>query len=319
VTRPAHTLGIVGTMVFDRIVPVDGDPVERWGGVGYAVAGAAATLPADWGVRVVCRVGKDLADEAAAVLAGIPRCERRLTTVSEPNNRVELRYHDEAHRTERLSGGVSGWSPDDLADALEGCKGVLLNFISGHELGLDGMLALRARSSAWIYADMHSLFLDMEPDGTRKPRPLADWSVWLSCFNAVQMNENEFELLKRSPGGPARLEDLLEVGPSMAAVTLGSRGARLAFRADGRSLVREVTLLASRSGDPTGCGDIWGAVMCSRILAGEGEVRAAEAANRLASASLDHHGVEGLVERLSDVSLDEGGGVFLDSATEVEL
>ncbi|MCH1571754.1 MAG: carbohydrate kinase family protein [Longimicrobiales bacterium] len=318
-TRPAHTLGIVGTMVFDRIIPVDGDPVERWGGIGYAVAGAAATLPADWGVRVVCRVGEDLAAEATRVLAGMPRCERRLMAVSEPNNRVELRYHDEADRTERLLGGVSGWLPDDLIAALHGCHGVLLNFISGHELDLDGMLALRARSSAWIYADMHSLFLDTDVNGTRTPKPLADWSARLSCFNAVQMNENEFELLRRSPGGPAHLEDVLDVGPSLAAVTLGSRGARVAFRADGRSLVREVTLPASRSGDPTGCGDIWGAVMCGRLLAGEGEVRAAEAANRLASASLDHHGVEGLVERLSDVSLDEGGGMFLDSATEVEL
>ena len=318
-TRPAHTLGIVGTMVFDRIVPVDGDPVERWGGVGYAVAGAAATLPAGWGVRVVCRVGEDLADEAARVLEEIPRCERRLTTVSEPNNRVELHYHDDADRTERLSGGVSGWLPEDLADELEGCQGVLLNFISGHELDLDGMLELRTCCSASMYVDVHSLFLGTEADGTRKPRPLADWSAWFSCFNAVQMNESEFELLTCSPGGPARLEDVLDAGPSLAVVTLGSRGARLAFRADGRTLVREVTLLAPRSGDPTGCGDIWGAVMFGRLLAGEGEVRAAEAANRLASASLDHHGVEGLVERLSDVSFDQGGGTFLDSATEVEL
>ena len=74
-----------------------------------------------------------------------------------------------------------------------------------------------------------------------------------------------------------------------------------------------------RSGDPTGCGDIWGAVMCGRLLAGMDVVHAAEVANRVAAASLDHHGVDGLVERLADVSLDGGGGTYLDSATEVEL
>ena len=59
-TARSRTLGIVGTMVLDRIVPVDGDPAEGWGGIGYAAAAAAATLPADWDVRVVARVGEDL-------------------------------------------------------------------------------------------------------------------------------------------------------------------------------------------------------------------------------------------------------------------
>jgi len=319
VTGRARTLGIVGTMVFDRIVPVDEEPIEGWGGIGYAVAGAAATLPADWGIRVVCRVGADLAEQAKRVLSRMPRCELRLTTVREPNNRVELVYRDHEHRTERLSGGVSGWSAGDLAKELDGCDGVLLNFISGHELDLAEVLALRARYSAPVYADLHSLFLGTEADGSRTPRPLADWGAWFSCFDAVQMNRDEFELLQASPNGPVRLEDVLDAGPSFAAVTLGSRGARVAFREDGRTLVREVTLLAPRSGDPTGCGDVWGAVMCGRLLAGEDEVQAAESANRIAAASLDHHGVEGLVDRLADVSLERGGGAYLDSATEVEL
>ncbi|MDE3003278.1 MAG: carbohydrate kinase family protein [Gemmatimonadota bacterium] len=318
-TRRPHTLGIVGTMVFDRILPTHGDPVEGWGGIGYAVAAASATLPADWGVRVVARIGADLFGDAERLLSGMPRCELRLTSVPEPNNCVELHYRDAERRTEVLSGGVSGWSGSDLAEALTGCDAVLLNFISGHELDLAELHVLHDRLSARIYADVHSLFLGVEPDGTRSPRTLDDWGAWFSCFDIVQMNEDEFALLRASPGGPDTLEDILEAGPRIVAVTRGSQGATVAARADGRILVQDVTLLRPRSGDPTGCGDIWGAVMYGRLLAGTGEVRAVEAANRVAAASLDHHGVEGLVDRLADVPLDGGGGAFLDSTTEVAL
>lgn len=318
-TARSRTLGIVGTMVLDRIVPVDADPIEGWGGIGYAVAAAAATLPADWDVRVVARVGEDLFDEVEGVLSSIPRCELRLTAVPEPNNRVELVYQDGERRTEYLSGGVSGWDAPELAEALLGCDAVLLNFISGHELELADLEDLRRSLDATLYADVHSLFLATQPGGTRTPRVLDEWRSWYACFDIVQMNEDEFSLLTRSPDGPRALEEVLEAGPGVACVTRGSRGARVAYRSQGRTLVEDVTLMHSRSGDPTGCGDIWGAVMCGRLLAGAGEVQAAEAANRVAAANLDHHGVAGLVDRLADVPLDDGGGTYLDSSAEVEL
>lgn len=303
-------------MVRDRIVPVDGDAVERWGGIGYSVAAAAATLPATWTVRAVVRAGADLADEIERTLSAIPRTSARISVVPEPNNRVELVYHDRERRTEHLTGGVSGWSAEALSDALGGCEAVLVNFISGHELDLRGLQAFRRSNSARLYADLHSLFLGTEADGTRTPRLLTEWRAWLGCLDAVQMNEDEFDQLRASPDGPETIVDVVEAGPGVVSVTRGSAGATVGFRAGGRSLVRDVTVTRPRTGDPTGCGDIWGAVMFGRLLAGETEARAAEIANRVAAASLDHHGVEGLAERLADVSLDDGAGAFLDSATE---
>ncbi len=39
-----RTLGVVGTLVWDRIVDRDGlaEPVEEWGGIGYALAALSA-------------------------------------------------------------------------------------------------------------------------------------------------------------------------------------------------------------------------------------------------------------------------------------
>jgi len=317
VTTPARTLGVVGTMVFDRIIPFEGRAVEGWGGIGYSVAAASATLPPDWGVRPVARVGQDLFREAREALAAMPRCDLRLVRVAEPNNRVELRYRDPERRSEHLSGGVSGWQAPELLEALLGCDAVLLNFISGHELELQELQRLRRGLKVTLYADVHSLFLDTGQDGVRTPRVLEHWRSWFACFDVVQMNEEEFSLLTQAADGPGALEDVLEAGPTVACLTRGARGADVAFREDGRTFVEQVILPHPRTGDPTGCGDIWGSVMFGRLLAGARAAEAAEAANRVAAASLDHFGVEGLVERLADVPLGRAGE-YLDSWREVD-
>ena len=306
-------------MVFDRIVPVVGDTFEGWGGVGYSVAGAAATLPSDWGIRLAIRVGKDLIHDARRVFSTIPRCETHLVEAEEPSNRITIVYHDSERPTEALSGGVSGWRVDELLDALEGCDTTLVNFISGHELDLESIWEYRSRPSGMIYADLHSLFLHIELDGTRTQRPLHAWRSWLSCFDAVQMNQDEYGLLAGAPDGPRGLQELLKAGPRIASVTLGSSGVIVAYRTNGRSFVEEVNVQSQLFGDPTGWGDVWGAVMCGRLLDGMSGVDAAHVAKRFAAASLDHRGMEGLVERLTDVPFDILGDSFLNSATEVEL
>ena len=107
--------------------------------------------------------------------------------------------------------------------------------------------------------------------------------------------------------------------PRIASVTLGSGGVIVAYRTNRRSFVEEVNVQSQLFGDPTGCGDVWGAVMCGRLLDGMSGVDAAHVANRFAPASLDHRRMEGLVERLTDVPFDILGDSFLNSATEVEL
>jgi sugar/nucleoside kinase (ribokinase family) len=46
--------------------------------------------------------------------------------------------------------------------------------------------------------------------------------------------------------------------------------------------------------DPTGCGDVFGAVLCSRLIAGDGVERAIGEANRLAARNAAFRGAGGL-------------------------
>lgn len=308
-------LGVVGTMVWDTIHRRDirREPVEEWGGIAYALGAVEAALPEEWEILPILKVGSDLSEAALRFLHELPRTRAEgVVVVSEPNNRVELRYLDEGRRTERLSGGVPPWAWTELAPLVRTCDALYVNFISGFEMDLDTARALRAAFGGPTYADLHSLFLGVGGGGMREPRELPAWGAWLRCFDALQMNEEEFELLGRAWGDPWQLAaEVVGAELKMIAVTLGPRGAAYVtapgFRHDPREwpeIRRRVgTSGASRSGrvegearsgDPTGCGDVWGGTFFARLLAGDGLEDAMEEANRMAGRNVEHRGARGL-------------------------
>jgi len=152
----------------------------------------------------------------------------------------------------------------------------------------------------------------------RVPRTLEAWSEWLRCFDGVQMNEDEFRLLGSGVGDPWRVAaDALGPQLRLITVTLGPRGAAYVagpdfepdpFRwplrggvgAPGSARSGRVPLVGLPSqGDPTGCGDVWGATFFARLLAGDGLERAMGEANRMAARNVDHRGARGLYRHLS--------------------
>ncbi|GMV04839.1 MAG: hypothetical protein AMXMBFR53_11190 [Gemmatimonadota bacterium] len=316
-----RTLGVVGTLVWDRILARDGraHPVEEWGGVAYALSAVRSALPDDWSVLPILKVGRDLAEDAFRFLREIPGVDdSTVVVVPEPNNRVELRYVSEERRTERLSGGVPPWTWPELAPVLDLCDALYVNFISGMEMELPTARAIRAGYGGPTYADLHSLFLGVAPTGLRVPQSLPGWMDWLRCFDGVQVNEDEFELLGRDTGDPWHLA-AGALGPDLKllAVTLGPKGAAYVagsdFQPDPLTWRRPASLSRAgsarsgrvpleglpRSGDPTGCGDVWGATFFARLLGGDRLEDAMAVANRQAARNVEHRGARGLFRHLS--------------------
>ncbi|CAN5748630.1 hypothetical protein BH23GEM9_BH23GEM9_11570 [soil metagenome] len=318
-------LGVLGTMVWDRIHARDGraEPVEEWGGIAYALAATVAAAPAGTTVVPIVRVGADLSERAFRFLRTLPGVdlETGIRVVDEPNNRVELRYHDRERRCEQLTGGVTAWTWNELQPVVAGLDAIYINFISGFELELPAVQALRAHFPGPIYADLHSLMLGVGPTGVRMPRPLDSWREWLRCFDAVQMNEDELGTLAHAWGDPW-LFAAQAVGeePRLLLVTLGERGAAYVAAPDldhdprgwqrapvltpGTALPGAVRTqhvppeLRPRDGDPTGCGDVWGASFFCNLLARRGLDDAMRRANAAAARNVEHRGATGLYHHL---------------------
>ncbi len=314
-----RTLGVVGTLVWDTILQRDAQtgPRSEWGGIGYALEALSVALPEAWRVLPLVKVGRDLSEEAFRFLRELPRVqiEPGVRVVAEPNNRVEMRYAGQQRLTERLTGGVPPWTWMELHPASDLCDALYVNFISGFEMELDTARSLRSGFDGPIYADLHSLFLGIGRHGDRTPRPLPHWAEWITCFDAVQMNEQEFELLGRAYGDPWKLAgDLVGTDLELITVTLGPRGAAYVaspgFRSDPfswpklrgslaapgpvRSAKLEGRRIADAGGDPTGCGDVWGSWCFARLLGGASLEGAMSDANRMAARNVMHRGARGL-------------------------
>ena len=183
---------------------------------------------------------------------------------------------------------------------------IYVNFISGFELDLETARHLRAGFAGPIYADLHSLVLGVAPDGTRIPQPLTDGATWLSCFDGVQVNEDEITLLGPEPMGVAA--EALTIGVRLLVVTLGERGSvyftSYPFdfthvqnnpRVQGPiQSARIEGVASSATGDPTGCGDVFGGTLVSELLAGTELEAGMQKANKMAARNLAHNGATNL-------------------------
>lgn len=296
-------VGVIGTMVWDTIYSRDPAQaaVEEWGGIAYALAALDATLPDGWEIVPVIKVGRDLAEDANQFLRSLQRttAHARFVEVPVPNNRVTLRYQDAERRCERMAGGVPPWTWPELGPMVADLDALYVNFISGFELDRDTARLLRHGFPRLIYADLHSLFLGIEPDGMRVLQPLPEAASWFGCFDYVQVNDEEMTQLGSDPLATAAT--VLAQGVRALVVTLGARGA---VYFTGRP-VRSARVSAPADvpvpldgGDPTGCGDVLGAAVVASLVDGEPLEAALVKGARLAARNVSHRGASGLRDHL---------------------
>lgn len=310
---------MIGTFVWDVIHGRDprSAPVEEWGGITYALGALDAALPDDWEVVPIIKVGSDLAPRARQFLHTLKRLapDGEAIEVPYPNNRVNLYYQSAERRCEKLSGGVPPWNWLGLKPLLSNLDALHINLISGFELDLEVAQHIRAHFKGPIYCDMHSLVLAVQPDGLRTLQPLPNASAWFRCFDIVQVNEDEMSMM--APDSMALAAMAMASGVSVLNVTLGSRGA-VYFASQGFDKLSDLDrnrlapptgplrteLIAAPpardldGGDPTGCGDVWGATYFSRLLAGDDIRSAMTAASQAAARNVDHRGASGLAQYL---------------------
>ena len=305
-------VGVIGSFVWDVIYGRDPrrDPVEEWGGITYALSAFDAALPESWHLVPLAKVGSDLWPQARRFISGLRRAAPDAMPIEVPaaNNRVRIEYSSDELRSEVLRGGVPPWTWIGLRPLLRDLDALYINLISGFELDLETLQLIRRHFPGPIYLDLHSLLLGIQPDGTRFPQAIADPAAWFACADLVQVNEQEMSLM--APDPMALAATAMREGVQSLVVTLGKRGvvyvlspgfdrlADLGREEEHRTgTVRTALVPADHMeapGDPTGCGDVFGATYFSRLLTGDTFAVALRAAIRAASRNVTFRGAGGL-------------------------
>lgn len=312
-------VGVIGSFVWDVIHGRDprDAAVEEWGGITYALGALDAALTDEWEIVPIVKVGHDVVARARDFLGGLERIAPDAKPIEVPhlNNRVTIHYQSAERRREQLSGGIPTWGWLGLKPLLADLDALYINLISGFELDLETAQLIRAHFGGPIYCDLHSLLLARQPDGVRTLQPLPNAAAWFRCFDVLQVNEDEMSMMAPDPLALAAMATAS--GVKVLNVTMGARGV-VYFAAPGfnrlsdldrnrlggavgavrTELVPAAPARDLSGGDPTGCGDVWGATYYARLLAGESIAPAMRAAAAAAARNVDHRGASGLANHL---------------------
>ena len=136
--------------------------------------------------------------------------------------------------------------------------------------------------------------------GPRAPRALPTGERWLALLRRRPAERDGARAAARRRRGRAKPSGgAPRLGPGSSLVTLGrARASRFAAAAARRAwrergAVAAAARAARSPGDPTGCGDVWGGVVCAALLAGAPLAAALERAHRAAAAKIRHPRTDG--------------------------
>ena len=185
-------VGVVGSLVWDLIHGRDplAPPTEEWGGIAYALGGLDASLPPDWEIVPLIKVGRDLAPRGGRAAHGACRGSRRAGAASRCRRRTTAWCCTTSRRSGAASGcrgGVPGWTWLEL--------GPMVRDLDAHLSQLHLRLRARAGHRAGAAPGIP------RPDLRRPAQPVPG--------HAARRHPGA-----PAPGGPGGLVRLLRRGPA---------------------------------------------------------------------------------------------------------
>lgn len=283
------TLGLLGTFIRDRILPLKGPPVECVGGLYHSLAYAAFLAGDRMRIVPVARVGSDFWPQIEKTIAQLPCVDSAQLLIAErENTAVTLCYLRPTEREEITTEPMPPLQPEEVS-GLECAGAILINMITGEDVALDTVRWLAEKTRALLYFDFHTLALGIDAKGRRYYRQPLNWQAWFDHVHIAQMNEGEAHCLSGARGIPqlsAFMRELLQ-RPALQGVliTLGEQGVLAGWQhQDGTVQIRHLAPAIARSEviDVIGCGDAFGAAFVTAFLDHGDFWRAATFANLIA-------------------------------------
>lgn len=283
---------LIGTILLDRIINIDGIRSESFGGLMYTINAFRAVCASDDEIIPVSRIGKDAYQKVKDYFRDDPRINLSgLQYFDGPNNRVKLVYKNKAERTEYSLNPMEPLAFDAVEPFLNSDI-IVVNFISGWDISFEAFREIRRSYSGPVYTDIHSLTLKRMENGERIPQKVDDIGRWIEGIDFVQSNEIELERIgvKGDAASLCRLHG--KEKRMIYNLTKGKEGSETAFYENGSCrMIKGEPCTAVEVVDPTGCGDAFASGFIAEYLHSADLQSAVKNANMMAACMGSFHGL----------------------------
>lgn len=304
-------IAVIGHLVWDRIIQIDGSRVDDFGGIAYNLAalGAVANLKAGSGsikgIFPVCNIGFDLFDKARTFFGRFSAIDFSLARKIPRKNIVhELKYEAKGYRREYNIGNMPKITPG-LFKHCNKIDVALVNYIGGDELPPRYLRWLKDKFLPLIYMDYHSLALGkvaISRDNHKVRRCFRQnphWREYVGLADIVQMNHAELksillETIDETESIVQSAKNVHDAGPEVVIIT---REDKELVVISGSKTNPEVHIMpvipAKKLVDTTGCGDSFAAGFIINYCQNCDVIKACEYGLSLASQKARFSGLAG--------------------------
>lgn len=300
---------VIGTINKDSIIFSNGKRTESFGGIFYNLSALSGLGGERLEIYPVCNLGYDVYDEVISALKRFGNVNLNgISKVKRKNNHALLLIDENNQREEILKNRVPVLRFKQIKPFLDS-QMILVNFISGFDIGLTDLKRIRKNTISLIYLDIHSLTLGIDETGRRYLRMPRNWREYIKTADFVQTNLPELNVL--SGGKVKSLTDIrsfgiyiLNLGPQVLLVTLGEKGAVMIYR-EGERVKFERCQGAKVQGfkDATGCGDVFSAGFLTHYLGTKDLIQTLDFANRMAAENCKISGTENVLNLMKKYGL----------------
>ncbi|MFH1336472.1 MAG: carbohydrate kinase family protein [Candidatus Zixiibacteriota bacterium] len=292
---------VIGTINKDSIIFPNGKRTESFGGIFYNLSALSGLGGKRLEIYPVCNLGCDVYDEVTSTLERFGNVNLRgISKVKRKNNHALLLIDGNNQREEILKNRVPVLRFEQVKPFLDS-QVILVNFISGFDIGLTDLKRIRKSTKALIYLDIHSLTLGRDKTGRRYLRMPRNWREYLKAADFVQTNLPELNVL--SGGKVKSLKDIrdfgiyvLGLGLRVLLVTIGEKGTVMIYREGEKVKFKRCQGIKFHGfKDATGCGDVFSAGFLTCYFITRNLIQALNFANKMATENCKISGTENVL------------------------
>jgi len=208
-------------------------------------------------VGVVAKVGVDFTEQFPPIYSKLGLDTEGILVSGEYTTAFENIYDEKGNRTQLCRHVAPKITPDDIPASYLEAKGFYVSPLAD-EVVTETMEKIKGNNL--VMMDPQGLFRQIDEKGRVTIRSEVDLEPFLEHVDVVKLGRDEAKLIMKEP--KQLLKKLCGMGPKIAILTRGEEPALML--SDGE--FHEVKSLKVEARDPTGAGDVFGAVFLARYL-----------------------------------------------------